>query len=104
MHRPELDQRLRTIVYATGTLTVLTRPRRPSRLTANSPTITYGDATPTITASYSGLIGGDTSIAGVTCSIEGYTGQAGTYTTEVHRPANPTNDYARSPTPRAPSR
>ena len=62
-------------------------------VTASSPTITYGDATPTIMASYSGLLGGDTSIADVTCSIEGYTGHAGTYTTECTGP-NSTNDYS----------
>ena len=91
-----------TIVYATGTLTVNAASATVT-VTASSPTITYGDATPTITASYSGLISGDTSIAGVTCSIEGYTGQAGTYTTECTGPSS-TDDYARSSTPRAPSR
>ena len=91
-----------TIAYATGTLTVNAASATVT-VTASSPTITYGDATPTITASYSGLLGGDTSIADVTCSIEGYTGHAGTYTTECTGRTRPTTT-ARSPTPRAPSR
>ena len=91
-----------TITYATGTLTVNAASATVT-VTASSPTITYGDATPTITASYSGLLGGDTSIADVTCSIKGYTGHAGTYTTECTGRTRPTTT-ARSPTPRAPSR
>ena len=88
------------IVYATGTLTVNPSSAQVT-VTASSPTITYGDAAPTITAGYSGLACTDTSLAGVSCSIVGYTGQAGTYTTQCTGPSS-TTDYSATPTPPAP--
>ena len=63
VHRPVVDDRLRDIVYATGTLTVNPSSAQVT-VTASSPTITYGDAAPTITAGYSGLVGTDTSTRG----------------------------------------
>ncbi len=69
----------------------------PSRatvtVTASSPSVTYGDPTPTITAGYSGLLGGDTFITGVSCSTTYVPGDAaGTYATSCSGPAS-TSDY-----------
>ncbi|HEY5110760.1 MAG TPA: MBG domain-containing protein [Acidimicrobiales bacterium] len=65
-------------------------------VSASSPAaITYGASAPAVSASYSGLLGGDSSIAGVTCSVTGYSvgSSAGTYTTTCTGPPS-TADYS----------
>ena len=55
---------------STSSATSLTVTKAALSITASSPTVTYGDVIPTITASYSGLLNGDAStvVTGQTCS------------------------------------
>lgn len=65
-------------------------------VTASSPSaISYGDSAPAVSPSYSGLLGTDTSIAGVSCSVSGYSvgSPAGTYSTTCTGPSS-TVDYS----------
>jgi uncharacterized repeat protein (TIGR02543 family) len=57
---------------ATMTLQV---DRAPLTVTASSPTVTYGDATPAVTPTFATFIGGDSSavVTGLTCSSPTYT-------------------------------
>ena len=84
-----------TAVFASWTSAATSGPVIvPVTVTASSPTITYGDATPTISASYTGLRDGDTSIAGVSCSTGYVSGDpAGTYPTTCSGPSS-TADYS----------
>jgi hypothetical protein len=69
-----------TISYATGTLTV---SQANLTITASSATITYGTTPAPITASYSGLVAGDSLTTAPTCSAQNLPSNnpAGTYTT-----------------------
>jgi sugar lactone lactonase YvrE len=78
------DANYSTISYVSGTLTV--NPAGTLTITASSPSMTYGGTVPTITASGSGFVNGDT-IASLTTqpkctsSAASSTPAAGTYTT-----------------------
>jgi hypothetical protein len=78
------DANYSTISYVSGTLTV--SPAGTLTITASSPSMTYGGAVPTITASGNGFVNGDT-IASLTTqpkctsSAASSTPAAGTYTT-----------------------
>ena len=68
-----------TITYTNGSLAV--NPKALA-VTASSTTVTYGDAAPTITATYSGLIGTDSLSPAPTCSTTYTQGSAvGSYPT-----------------------
>jgi outer membrane protein OmpA-like peptidoglycan-associated protein len=67
------------ITYVNGTLSVASSTG-PVTITASSTSITYGDAAPTISASYAGLVYG-TSISGITCTTQYVAGDGpGIYT------------------------
>lgn len=59
--------------------------KAPFKVTADDKTITYGDATPTITFSYDGFVEGEstTNITVGSANYLNYTGNAGVYTIEI---------------------
>jgi hypothetical protein len=81
------------ITYVNGSLAVAASAATVT-VTASSPSaISYGDGAPTVSATYSGLLGADTSIVGVTCSVSGYSAGSpvGSYTTTCSGPSSTSN-------------
>jgi outer membrane protein OmpA-like peptidoglycan-associated protein len=76
---------------ATLTLTI-GQSTNPVTVTASSSTVNVGSSAVTVTAAYSGLVNGDTSLAGVVCSTTYVQGDgAGTYPTTCVSPTSPTS-------------
>ncbi len=77
-----------SISYVPGTLTI---GQAPLTITADDQTMTYGGALPPLTASYTGLVNGDTSaaISGLTLSTVAATSAAGSYPITASGAADP---------------
>ena len=77
-----------SISYVPGTLTI---GQAPLTITANDQTMTYGGGLPTLTASYTGLVNGDTSaaISGLTFSTAPATSSVGSYPITASGAADP---------------